>query len=97
MGNKLGYLNLTPDPTILPGGHLLQHLASGIDGWALVICLLGLVVGSAAWALGVHSQNYQNTYTGKKTVLVSGLAALVIGGAPAIVSFFYTAGTGIKH
>jgi hypothetical protein len=53
---------------------------------------LGLVVGAAAWALGVHSQNFQQSLVGRRAVLVSGLAALLIGAGPAIINFFYGAG-----
>jgi MFS family permease len=85
-------VSLTPEPAKLPGGGTLQTLANGIDGWALILALVGLVVGAAAWALGAHSQNYQHAYVGRRTVLVSGLAALLIGAAPEIVHFFFTAG-----
>ena len=50
--------------------------------WALIAALVGLVIGAAAWALGVHSQNYQQSMVGRRAVLVSGLAALLIGAAP---------------
>ena len=60
--------------------------------WALVASLVGLVVGAAAWALGVHSQNFQQSLVGRRAVLVSGLAALLIGAGPAIINFFYGAG-----
>lgn len=86
---------LTPDPNALPGGTVLQTLANGIGGWALVLALVGLILGAATWALGAHSQNYQQSYMGRKAVLVSGGAALVIGAAPALVNFFFHLGTGI--
>jgi hypothetical protein len=30
-----------------------------LGAWALIAALAGLLVGAAAWALGVHSQNFQ--------------------------------------
>ncbi|HUC36530.1 MAG TPA: DUF6112 family protein [Acidimicrobiales bacterium] len=85
------------NPTVgnLPGGNVLQHLTDGIGGWALVAALVGLVIGAAAWALGAHSQNYHQSYSGRRTVLVSGLAALLIGAGPGLVNFFFHAGSGV--
>ena len=34
------------------------------------------MIGAAAWALGAHSQNYHQSFNGRKTVLVSAVAAL---------------------
>lgn len=79
----------------LPGSQQLQDLANGIGGWALTLCLVALVVGATAWALGSHSQNYQQTYVGRKAVLISGLAALLIGAAPPLINFFFNTGLSI--
>jgi MFS family permease len=91
----LADVTMTPDPGNLPGGAVLQHLTDGLGGWALIGALVALVIGAAAWALGSHAQNYQQSITGRKTVLVAGLAALLIGAAPAIINFFFHAGQGV--
>jgi len=78
-----------------PGGSALQQLTNGIGGWALILSLVGLVIGAAAWALGAHSQNYHQSFVGRRAVLVSGLAALLIGGAPAVINFFFSTGYAI--
>jgi MFS family permease len=91
----LADVTLTPDPGNLPGGSVLQTLANGLGGWALVAALVGLVVGAALWALGAHAQNYQQSFVGRRTVLVSALAALLIGAAPALVNFFFHAGQSV--
>lgn len=88
-------VTMSPDPTQLPGGQVLQNLTDGLGGWALALSLVGLLIGAAAWALGAHSQNYQQSYSGRKAVLVSGLAALLIGAGPAIVNFFFSTGQGV--
>ncbi|HUA94386.1 MAG TPA: DUF6112 family protein [Acidimicrobiales bacterium] len=93
--SRLADVTMTPDPGQLPGGSTLQQLTDGVGGWALILSLVGMVVGAAAWALGSHSQNYQQSFIGRRTVLISGLAALVIGAAPAIVNFFFHAGQGV--
>ncbi len=87
---------LNPSVGDLPGGSVLQRLTDGLGGWALVLALVGLVVGAAAWALGVHSQNFQQSLVGRRAVLVSALAALLIGAAPALINFFFHAGQGVK-
>ena len=89
-------VTLTPDSSSLPGGDVLRSLTNGLGWWALVLALVGLVVGAAAWALGAHSQNYHQSYAGRRTVLVSGLAALLIGAAPGLVNFFFHSGTSVR-
>jgi MFS family permease len=88
-------VNLSPDPGNLPGGQVLQHLTDGLGGWALVLALVGMLIGAAIWALGSHSQTFHQSFAGRRTVLVSGLAALVVGAAPALVNFFFHAGQGV--
>jgi len=91
----LADVTLNPDAGSLPGGAVLQRLTNGLGGWALIAALAGLVIGAAIWALGSHAQNYQQSYTGRRTVLVSGVAALLIGAAPALVNFFFHAGQSV--
>lgn len=79
---------ITPDITQLPGARGLTLLASGIEGWALIAALVGIVVGAVLWAFGHYSQNYQQSYNGRRGVMVSALAALLVSGAQGIVGFF---------
>ena len=72
-------VTLDPNAGNLPGSAVLQQLTNGLGGWALILALAGLVIGAAAWALGAHAQNYHQAFNGRRTVLVSGLAALLIG------------------
>ncbi len=94
---RLADVTLNPDPTQLPGGAALQSITDGIGGWALILSLVGLVIGAAAWALGALSQNYQQSFVGRRTVLISGLAALLIGVGPELINFFYNTGHSITH
>jgi hypothetical protein len=89
------FVTLTPTLDDLPGGPTLQGLVNGLGAWALIAALVGLVLGAAAWALGVHAQNFQQSMVGRRAVLVSGLAALLIGAAPPIIDFFFKAGSGV--
>lgn len=92
---RLANVTMTPDVNSLPGGPVLQKLMNGLGGWALALSLVGLLIGAAAWALGSHGQNYQQTFVGRRAVLISGLAALLIGAGPALVNFFFHAGQGV--
>jgi len=93
---RLGSVGVTLDPSAsaLPGTSVLQGLINGIAFWGLLAALAGIVIGAATWALGTHSNNYQHTSSGRKAVLVSGAAALLIGAAPAVLNFLFGAGKG---
>ncbi len=95
----LATVSMTPDPSQLPGGQVLQRLTDGLGGWALALSLVGLLIGAAAWggrAPPPHKPpNNQQSYSGRKAVLVSGFAALLIGAGPAIVNFFFSTGQGV--
>ena len=86
-----------PTADALPGGSTLLRLIDGLGGWALLLALAGLVIGAALWAIGSHSQNYQQSYVGRRAVLVSGVAALLIGAAPTLINFFFNTGHGIVN
>jgi len=90
-----GIVSMNPSASALPGQSTIQQLTNGLGWWALVASLVGLVLGAAAWALGSHTNNYQYATTGRKAVLVSGAAALVIGAAPTLVNFLFATGHGI--
>jgi MFS family permease len=87
---------LHPDAGGLPGAPTLQRLADGIGGWALIAAMMGIVIGAVLWAFGHYSQNYQQAYNGRRGVMVSALAAVLIGGAPHIIGFFLGQGAGIS-
>lgn len=89
-------VTLTPSATDLPGSKVLLGLGDGLDFWALLAALIGLIIGAVMWAFGHYSQNYQQAYNGRKGVLVSGLAALLIGAAPAIIAFFVSHGQTVQ-
>ena len=85
-------VNMSPDASQLPGYDLLRALTNGLGGWALIAAMLGIVIGAVMWAFGHYSQNYQQALNGRRGVLVSGLAALLIGGAPQIITMLVQKG-----
>lgn len=84
--------SLNPSSSGLPGTATLQSLINGLAWWALLAALVGLVAGAGMWALGAHSNNYQHASSGRRAVLISGAAALLIGAAPTILNFLFNAG-----
>ena len=89
-------VGLNPDPTQLPGAQVIDQLTNGLGGWALIASMVGVVVGAVMWAFGHYSHNFQQAYSGRRGVMVSGLAAVLIGGAPHIVNALTSTGGHIK-
>lgn len=88
-------VQVTPNASLLPGSGVIQTLINGLAGFALMACALGLVIGAGMWALGANSQNYQQSYSGRRAVLVSLGAAVVIGGAKTLINFFFNQGSAL--
>jgi hypothetical protein len=47
------------------------------------------------WAFGHFSHNYQQSYSGRRGVIVSGVAALLIGASSQIIGFFFSQGVNL--
>lgn len=80
----------------LPGTPTIASFASGIGTWALIAAVVGIFVGGLLWAFGSYSQNYQQALNGRRGVLISGVAAVLIGAGPGIINFFFTTGSQAK-
>ena len=89
-------LHVDPSGSQLPGGAQLQELINGLAFWSLIAALAGMVVGAVLWAVGHHSSNYQQAYSGRKGVMVSAAAAMVIGASPALIHYFFGLGSAVK-
>ena len=81
-------VTLSPSTSALPGSAALQQLANGLASWALIALLLG----AALWAIGSHTQNMHQSSQGRRAVVASLVAAVLIGAAPALVNFFFRTG-----
>jgi MFS family permease len=93
----LSAVSMSPDSSALPGIAELTTLTNGLGAWALGLALAALLVGAALWALGAHAQNFQQSMVGRRAVLIAGLAALLIGAAPELVNFFFSAGQAVHQ
>ena len=69
---------------------------AGLAAWALIGALVAFVAGAALWALGSHSQNMHQSSAGRRAVVTSIGAAVLIGAAPSVVNFFFHAGGSVK-
>jgi hypothetical protein len=87
-------VTLSPSTTDLPGGSVLQQLANGLGPWALIGSLIALLLGAVMWAIGSHTQNMHQSSAGRRAVVTSLAAAILIGAAPSLINFFFS--TGLK-
>jgi hypothetical protein len=85
-------VTLNPSTSDLPGSAALQQLADGIAAWALIGALVALLLGAGLWAVGSHTQNMHQSSQGRRAVLTSLGAAILIGAAPTLINFFFNAG-----
>ncbi|MBW4077949.1 MAG: hypothetical protein HIU84_05450, partial [Acidobacteria bacterium] len=72
-------VTLNPSPTSLPGSAALQQMANGIAAWALIGALVALLLGAGLWAIGSHTQNMHQSASGRRAVMTSLVAAVLIG------------------
>lgn len=86
---------ITPDPSGIPGMEALARLVSGLMFAALLVCVAGVFFGGITWATSSHSSPY-GVVAGKRAVLVSAGAALLIGAAQALISFAFNMGQGVR-
>lgn len=91
----LAGVTLSPSLTALPGSAALQQLADGIASWALIGALVSLLLGAALWAVGSHTQNMHQSSQGRRAVLASLIAAILIGAAPELINFFFNTGLSV--
>jgi hypothetical protein len=89
-------VHINPDPKGLPGSKVLQDLVDGLAFWMLLAALAGVLIGAGVWALASHGNNHHWSARGRSGALVSAGAALVIGGAAAIINFFADAGSHVR-
>jgi hypothetical protein len=43
------HVHMTPAPGALPGSNVIQTLADGLDSWALIAAMVGVVIGAVIW------------------------------------------------
>jgi len=86
-------VNTTTDTLGQPA---IAQIINVLGFWALAAALAGLLISAVVWALGHHASNYQQSFNGRKGVMISGAAALVVGAAPTLVNYFFDLGTKVR-
>lgn len=76
----------------IPASDFITSLAGGLGWLAFIAAIAGIFISAGIWAIGAHSQNFSQTYNGKKGLLVSVLAAVFVGGGSALIGKFYDIG-----
>lgn len=89
-------VKVKPNPNGLPGTPALEKLINGLAAITLLACVAAVLIGAAQWALGSKSNNYSHASDGKQKVLYGLLGAFVVGGAAALINFFYNSGAAVK-
>ena len=85
-------VNITPNTSGLPGISELQDIVGALLTIGLIAALAGLAISAIVWAIGNHSANPVLAGRGKSGVLVSFVAAVLVGGAVVLINFFASAG-----
>jgi hypothetical protein len=88
-------VNISPNTTGLPGISELQNIVGALLTFGLIAAVAGLVISAMVWAVASHSGNVHLVGRAKSGVLVSAAAAMLTGGAVALISFFSHAGAAL--
>lgn len=83
-----GPINIPPNTTGLPGVSAAEKMVGALLTFGTIACIAGLIIAAIVWAVGGNSSNPQMSHRGKSGVLISLAAAIVVGGALTLVSFF---------
>ena len=85
-------VNFTPDFNAIPGAGSVQQLINGIGAFALLLSLVGIIIGGAMWGVGSLSSNYHQAAVGKRATLYSVVGAIIVGAAAALVNWAFSLG-----
>jgi hypothetical protein len=89
-------VDINPNTTGLPGIVALEKIVGALMTFGLIAAVAGVALSAIAWAVGSHSSNPHVAGRGKSGVLVAGAAAMLIGAANTLVTFFSTAGGAVR-
>ena len=42
-------VNMSPESSAMPTTNIIQSLANGLDSWALIAAMVGVVIGAVIW------------------------------------------------
>lgn len=85
-------IDITPNDDGLPGIAALRTIVGAVMTVALILSVLALLISAIVWGFGSNSSNPHLASRGKVGVLVSCAAAIITGGAVALINFFWNVG-----
>jgi hypothetical protein len=88
-------VSIAPNTTGLPGITELESIVGALLTVGLIASVAGLVLSAIVWAVASHSGNVHIVGRAKTGVVVSAVAAMLTGGAVALITFFSTAGASL--
>ena len=88
--------SVNPDPNALPGGNALQVLINGLGFYSLALCVLVIVGGAGAWAVGANTGHVEWATNGKRATMVAFCAAILVGASTVLIKFFYGLGGQVR-
>lgn len=94
-GRVLAGPTIGPNNNGLPGVAEAERIVGALLTFGVIAAVAGVALSAIVWAIGGHSVNPQMTHRGKTGVIVSLVAAVLIGGADTLVQFFTHAGSGL--
>lgn len=89
-------VDVTPNTSGLPGLAAIEKVVGAMLTFGLVAAVAGIAVSAVAWAIGSSSSNPHIAGRGKTGVIVAGAAAMLIGAANTLITFFANAGAAIR-
>jgi hypothetical protein len=89
-------VDINPNTNGLPGIVALEKIVGALLTFGLIAAVAGVAISSIAWAVGSHSANPHVAGRGKSGVLVAGAAAMLIGAANTMITFFSAAGGAVR-
>jgi hypothetical protein len=88
-------VSISPNTNGLPGLNELSTLVGAMLTVGAILCVLGVILSAIVWAVASTSGNIQIVSRAKTGVVVAAVAALLIGGASLLVTFFVNAGSAL--
>lgn len=80
----------------LPGLDVLRSTVNSMNLFAIIAIVGALSISAAAWAWGHFSASHGAEANGKKGVLISAGAGLLLGAANGIIAFFTSLGAQVE-
>ena len=86
---------VSSNTTGLPGLEAFRQIVGAMLTFGLVACVAAVVASAVVWGFAANGGNPHMAGRGKTGVIVAAGAALLIGGANAIIAFFSAAGSAL--